>query len=88
MLSDLSPEIIAASCSEEAQESNSPILIVPSVSLPPRVPKILTAIAFKLNIVDYNWVTQSRADMNEIDKYSMKTIDCDELFSKFTFQMP
>ena len=69
------------------------ILIVPNVVLPPRVPKLLTAIAFKLPIVGYSWVLEKYKSKNSpievnLEAHQMEYPPCDNLFSDYVFILP
>ena len=54
--------------------SESTILIVPSTDHPPRVPKLLTAIAYGMKIVDFKWVLEQNKSAKQIkmSDYEMK----------------
>jgi hypothetical protein len=47
--------------------SQRPVLIVPSIKCPPRVPKLLAAIVFGLDVIDFKWVTDSLAAKKVLD---------------------
>ena len=58
---------------------------MPSTSCPPRVPKLLAAIVYKLEIVDYRWVAESLAAKKAIaiNNYKMDYLDTSSLFAQF-----
>lgn len=70
--------------------SQRPFLIVPSTSFPPRVPKLLQALIYKLDIIDYKWVTDSLAAKRalELSPYKMECQDLSALLSPFNIQLP
>ena len=43
---------------EPAKLTPKTLLIVPNIDLPPRVPKVISAIALNVLIVDYKWVIE------------------------------
>ena len=43
---------------EPAKLNPKTLLIVPQIEIPPRVPKVITAIALSVMIVDYKWVLE------------------------------
>lgn len=47
--------------------SQRPVLIVPSTKCPPRVPKLLAAIVFGLDVIDCKWVADSLAAKKVLD---------------------
>ena len=77
-----------ADLNSDSVHSSKTILIVSSIALYPRVPKILTAIAFNIPIVDFTWVTQGKADPAKISNYKMQHATCEDLFSTFIFSLP
>ena len=63
---------------------------MPSVDHPPRVPKVLTAIAFGLQIIDYKWVTDQRETNKslKLSDYEMRYQKVHALFSDYQFIVP
>lgn len=51
-----------------------PFLIVPSIKCPPRVPKLLAAVVFGLDIIDFKWVSDSLAakKVADLNDYRME----------------
>ena len=64
------------------------MLIVPNSKAPPRVPKVVTAIAYNLTIVDFTWLTKGKVSENTIESYKMEYSPCDSLFTSYAFKLP
>ena len=75
---------------EPRQISDTTILIVPSVDHPPRVPKVLTAIAFGMKIIDFKWVVDQRESTKtlRLSNYEMEYQSVHSLFSDYQFIVP
>ena len=75
---------------EPRQISDTTILIVPSVDHPPRVPKVLTAIAFGMKIIDFKWVVDQRESTKtlRLGNYEMEYQSVHSLFSDYQFIVP
>ena len=65
-----------------------PILVVPSIKAPPRVSKLLTALVYRLKIVDFDWIKIEKANPRQIEPYCMKYQDCTHLLNSFAFCLP
>ena len=57
---------------DPAKLTSKSLLIVPSIDIPPRVPKVITAIALKMLVVDYKWVTEQQRTKEELDPTDFK----------------
>ena len=68
---DLTPDFILQQPTRDAGLAPI-ILIVPNVVLPPRVPKLLTAIAFKLPIVGFSWILEKYKSKNSPNEVNLK----------------
>lgn len=75
---------------EPRQISDTTILIVPSADHPPRVPKVLTAIAFGMKIIDFKWVVDQRESTKtlRLSNYEMEYQSVHSLFSDYQFIVP
>lgn len=92
-IGELSPESLSLLQQNNVNDADvsvdePPILVVPNVKAPPRVPKLVTAIAYNLTIVDFSWVTAGKGLKSEIDMYKMEYRHCDSLFESYKFSMP